>query len=359
MVYRTYSKEENDIVRVYTPTYIQELNERGVRGFDTRTYEPARNSYAAQIGIEPTEYDAVAYIDNALSICRRTSGWDSVPCEEHVENRVLYRCFFCHREEQGEYCQGVLTSGRRCSAKVPESSYRYLEEDKYCDRHLRDREEAGYRFSLNNLDEWLDGWQRETVMLWKRSLIKRLTSIGNVAYDQLIELKSSLDKIKSGELRLPKPVGKTHVYFIHCDGYVKIGRSDNPERRFADLCRENDTTIRPAGLDMSKAKILGTIFGSRAIESHLHGLLFDKHVAGEWFHYDTEVATLIESFIGDGEKTVEWLLEDVIKNYENIISHDVQGGWDYTETSASLEKKSLNRYGIERREKSRQKEYGF
>lgn len=357
-MYRTYSKEESDVVKVYTPAYIQELNERGIRGFDTEIYEPANNSYAKHLGVEATEYDAVAYVDNALSICRRTSGWDSVSCEEHVENRVLYRCFFCHREEQAEYCQGVLSSGRRCAVKLPKSSFRYLEEDKYCQRHLKDREEAGFRFSLSNLDQWLDGWQKESVMLWKRSMLQRLSTIGNVAYGQLIELKDALDKIKSGELKLPKPAGKTHIYFIYCDGYVKVGRSDNPSKRFADLCRDTDTTIRPKGVDMSGAKMLGTIFGSRHIEGQLHGLLYSKHVAGEWFHYDTEVAMLIESFIGDGEMTIEWLLEDVIKNYDNIISHDVQGGWDFRETPESVEKKGLKKYSIERRDKDRVREYG-
>lgn len=358
-MFKSYSKEEYEIVKVYTPAYIKELSDREVHGFDTEVHTPHKNSYANHFGIEPTEYDAVAYMDNALSICRRTSGWDAVMCEEHVENRVLFRCFFCHREQQAEYCQGVLSTGRRCAVKLPECGYRYLDEDKYCQRHLKDRERDGFKFSLSNLDEWLDGWQKESVMLWKRSMIKRLSNIGEVAYDQLIELKDALEKIKSGELRLPKSLGKTHVYFIYCDGYVKIGRSDNPEKRFADLCRENDTTIRPSGLNMTGAKILGTIFGSRSIENQLHNLLRRKHVAGEWFHYDTEVATLIESYIGEGDMTIEWLIEDVVKNYENIIGYDVQGGWDFRETPESVEAKERSKYSIERREKDRQKEYGY
>lgn len=359
MVYRMYSKEENELVKVFTPSHIDELHERGVIGFDTRTYEVKPNTSEESMGIEPSEYDAVAYIDNALSICRKTSGWDFIPCQEHVEGRVLYRCFFCHQDEQNQYCQGVLSSGRRCTVEVPsEGGWRYSDEHKYCQRHLRENERAGFRFSLDNLDEWLDGWQRETVMLWKRSFIRRLQGLENIAYEQIMAMKKVLDGVKGGTIRVSSLPSKTNVYFIYCDGYVKIGRSKDPDKRFADLCREGDTTIRPDGINMANAKLLGSVVGNVYLEGGIHGRLYEKRVAGEWFHYDSDVASLIDVLIGSGDMTVEWVIDDIIKNYDAIISHDVQGGWDFKETRETVDKKDKYKYAIEKRESARIKEYG-
>lgn len=355
MVYRTYSDEENELVRVYTPKHLKKLNDQGVIGFDTRTFESPKRG-----GIEPSEYDMVMYVDNELSICRRSSGWDFIPCEAHVEDRVLYRCFICHQDEQGEYCQGILTSsGRRCTATVAEeSSYRYADEHKYCQKHLREYERTGFKFSLSNLDEWLEGWEYETIMLWKRKFISKLQGLEQLAYDQIIAVKKILDVVKDGSVKVKELPTKTNVYFIYCDGYVKIGRSKDPEKRFADLCRDGDVTIRPEGIDMSNAKLLGSIVGSFYLEGGIHGRLYEKRVAGEWFHYDSEVASLIEVLLGSGEMSVEWLIDDIIKNYDAIIGHDVQGGWDFTETKESIDKKDKYRYAIEKRESRRIKEYG-
>jgi hypothetical protein len=374
MIIRTYDKEENDIVKVWTPDMLAKVKElRPVGGFDTETLEiDADLAESYGMDVDALEYDTVMYSDNALSICRQsgTGAGQSILCQEHVKDRILYRCFFCHEDEQQKYCKATNSAGRRCAQIAngwfkKEDRWRLKRNDveSYCRWHTREREEAGWKFDLEKMDKWLDGYQKETVMLWKQNLIKELQTRGKIAFYQLMEMREVLGNIKSGKHRASALPTKTNTYFILCDGYVKIGRAKDPDKRFADLCRENDKTIRPKGIDMKNAKLLGWIAGSVHLESDLHGEMYSasKWVTGEWFHYDSEAALLIEMVLGSGKESVEWLLDDLIENYETIISHDVQGGFDFKLTPEYLQglRESYNLDAIYHREQERKRIYGF
>ncbi len=366
MTYRLYTEEENNIVKVWTPETIADPKYRTVSGFDSGVLE-IDDRKAELLGITEREYRAVVYVDNAMSVCRNTSGWNSVLCEEHIKDGILYRCFFCHEDEQSKYCKATNSAGRRCAQQAlgwgKESSWKlkYSDEGQYCRFHEKEKEKLGFKFSLSGLDKWLEGWQYETVMLWKRNFIYRLERLERVAFSQIMQIKEVLDKLNNKEIRPRDLPSKTNVYFIYCDGYVKIGRSRDPEKRFAALCSETDKTIRPAGIDMKNAKLLGSIVGDVYVEGGIHSRLYEKRVAGEWFKYDTEIATLIEILIGSGDMTVEWLLSDIVKSYDSIIGHDSQGGYDYKETKESIDLKEEQGiiWGVQRREEQRLKEYGF
>lgn len=374
MIIRTYTEEENSIVKVWTPEMLAKVKElRPVGGFETETLEVDPNiaeSYA--MDVDALEYDTVMYADNALSICRQsgTGAGQSILCQEHVKDRILYRCFFCHEVEQQKYCKATNTAGRRCAQiadgwflKEDRWRLKYNDSGSYCRWHSREREETGWKFNPEQMEKWLDGYQRETVMLWKQDLLRRLESLGRISFEQLMGMKDILGNIKKGIYKPSALPTKTNTYFILCDGYVKIGRAKDPEKRFADLCREGDGTIRPAGIDMANAKVLGWVAGSIHLETDLHKEFASasKWVAGEWFHYDSEAALLIEMVLGSGKDSVEWVLDDLIENYDTIISHDVQGGLDFKITPEYIKglRESYKLDAIHHREKERKKIYGY
>ena len=372
MIYRMYDEQENEIVKVLTPEQVIPLKERGVRGFTTQTHEVEKDSQADRMGLQSGEYDIVVYVDNALSICRKTSGWNTVLCQEHVKDRVLYRCLFCHKEEQDKYCKAYNSSGRRCAQlAVGDERYprKYFRSDigDYCKYHNDEKERDGYAFSLENLEEYLEGWQLETVKLWKRDFISKLEFVGRIGLHALMGIKEYLREVPSGplgskemkEIKYVLDPKTEYTYFVLCDGYVKIGKSNNPFKRFEALTRENDVTLRPKNINIANAQLLGYVIGGGRLESSLHLLLWDNRVEGEWFHYDSKVAKVIEILMGTEDKTIEWLLEDVTKNYEVLMSYDAYGGYDYKEDLRTNEEKRPLAHLIDRNEKDRKREYGF
>ena len=378
MIIRTYDETENNIIKVWTPERIADVKaHRSIGGFNTKTLDidPAKAERYG-MSVDELEYDAVMYVDNAMSICRNTSGWDTVLCQEHVKDRILYRCFICHHEEQKTtYCKAINSSGRRCT-NVPKGQEqwpdKYFRSDTgdYCSRHTDFAERKELPHSLESLDEYLEDWEMETVRQFKRDFIEKLKYMGDISLNALIAMKDGLRTIPSGLLGTKElgQLGETYsisptaeyTYFILCDGYVKIGKSKNPFLRFEALTREGDTTIRPEGINISTAHMLGYIVGGGRLERELHYLFEDKRVAGEWFHYDTKIAKSIQILIGSEDKTIEWLLEDLVNNYEFLMNYETHGAnWDPEEDLENQDK--INRLGhlLNKNERARKNEYGF
>ena len=74
---------------------------------------------------------------------------------------------------------------------------------------------------------------------------------------------------------------KTYIYVIHMPcptGFVKIGISDNPEKRLASMQTANPYQLR-------LARRFGPFERDRAmqLEGRLHRIFEKDHVRGEWF----------------------------------------------------------------------------
>lgn len=70
-----------------------------------------------------------------------------------------------------------------------------------------------------------------------------------------------------------------HVYAIaHEHGFVKIGRSKNPQQRLS-----NHQTSCPYNLWLLASL---PVSDSRAVETDLHEMLDEKQVRGEWFELE-------------------------------------------------------------------------
>jgi len=79
---------------------------------------------------------------------------------------------------------------------------------------------------------------------------------------------------------------ESFLYFIEAvnTGFVKIGRSADPERRLAQLA-----TGSPHDL-----VILGKISGGSSVEAELHRRFKDIHERREWFKVSTELRTFVK-----------------------------------------------------------------
>lgn len=76
------------------------------------------------------------------------------------------------------------------------------------------------------------------------------------------------------------------VYFIanHEDGTVKIGYSDDPQRRLSDLQMGNH----------SRLEILATVPGGQDVEQMLHERFADSRIDGEWFDLSGNLREFIQ-----------------------------------------------------------------
>lgn len=284
-------------------------------------------------------HKGVAYIDSPSSACKKYGG---ILCKESVEGEILYRCVLCHyRDIEDKYCSGTTQYGRRCKAVVNDIDYfdererdrfryeayrsekghykigdgHYYSGKDYCHHHDTDRVREGRAFNIEMLDEWMDNWQKVTILRSMRQFWKRLQKIQNLTIDTLRDLITTEPEV--------------YVYFIKCGDYVKIGKSKDPESRFKTITKPNNPTISPDGLDLSKSELLGYIPGGSFLESSLHQQLNSQRVAGEWFRLETHVAGVITMLISNKENdvdifTVLGLVSQTIEKFDVMLEQSVK-----------------------------------
>lgn len=280
------------------------------------------------------QYRSTVYVDSEDSLCRQFSEL----CSEHVEGGILYRCVLCHSKALNVYCAAINQTGRRCKNIVnPEwrdatnkTAWPPTHGEKYCNRHEREYVRAGRRFSIDMLDEWLDAWQKETILRWKKELLKKLEVLGRLTVLELFALSKS--------------VPDNYVYFIKCGNYVKIGKSNSPERRFKSIVSEKDGTLRPANIDMSEAVLLGYVPGGDRLEGVLHGVLNSERDTGEWFRLSSKTCAVIENYMGSSEFTVSNTINSLITDYDVIIEKDLTDRLDVDSLYDAERKLSLHRW---------------
>lgn len=73
------------------------------------------------------------------------------------------------------------------------------------------------------------------------------------------------------------------VYFAKIDRYIKIGFSENPERRVARLWQSGTRYGRPWDCPMAEPVLLLAINGDKPLEARCHEALSDYYATREWF----------------------------------------------------------------------------
>lgn len=76
-------------------------------------------------------------------------------------------------------------------------------------------------------------------------------------------------------------MNKTYVYIIKADTFVKIGFSENPEKRLSEM-----QTGSPHELELLAKFPYGTRPEAAAKEKEMHLLFSTWHHRGEWFYAD-------------------------------------------------------------------------
>lgn len=80
------------------------------------------------------------------------------------------------------------------------------------------------------------------------------------------------------------------IYFIECNGLLKIGTAVNSRVRLKGLQTGNPEPMT----------LLGEIPGSQADEAGLHQCFHAFRVRGEWFRYSDELRAFVEGAVGAG-----------------------------------------------------------
>jgi len=150
-------------------------------------------------------------------------------------------------------------------------------------------------------DDELDATEKTEVVMFQET-IKNLASTVDELRHQNSKLEDELYEIKSSKLTntyRPKTssTGEQLVYFIRCEGFVKIGISRNPEKRLLNLQRSGNGTLAPPRIDLTTAEIVTTELGGRAKESELHGVFASLRIVGEWFREASELTEYIDGLI--------------------------------------------------------------
>lgn len=93
------------------------------------------------------------------------------------------------------------------------------------------------------------------------------------------------------------------VYFIACGGFVKVGYSDNPERRTAKLFSSTSRYSAPRAAYNARGsqELLGHIEGCKVMESRLHDALDDYAVGCEWFVDEPALRSYLSALVDDQE----------------------------------------------------------
>lgn len=87
------------------------------------------------------------------------------------------------------------------------------------------------------------------------------------------------------------------VYFIECGRYIKIGFSQDPERRCARLFASATRygAPRDVPMDLASRRLVKVIDGSKNTEALIHDALGDWCVSGEWYIDDAELRAFVDT----------------------------------------------------------------
>ena len=91
----------------------------------------------------------------------------------------------------------------------------------------------------------------------------------------------------------PTPKQEKHLYFMRCEGYIKIGVSADPQRRLTQI--RGGSALMPIGMDYRKAELIHVIQEAGSQEYPTHWRFTHLRHTGEWFIETPELTEYIES----------------------------------------------------------------
>jgi len=100
-----------------------------------------------------------------------------------------------------------------------------------------------------------------------------------------------LEKITWDEVNFyfPGPINGTYVYFISGAGLIKIGHSENPVKRLAEIQRYSPVALC----------LVAVIEGGQSLEKELHKDFADGRSHGEWFNLTDDLLAVLRQIDND------------------------------------------------------------
>lgn len=86
----------------------------------------------------------------------------------------------------------------------------------------------------------------------------------------------------------------TRVYFVRCEGYVKIGASSDPDARLRQIRKSGGGSFFPRRLDIGASELIATEPGGLDREKDLHAKFSHLRHTGEWFTEAPELTDYIK-----------------------------------------------------------------
>jgi hypothetical protein len=81
---------------------------------------------------------------------------------------------------------------------------------------------------------------------------------------------------------------QSYIYFIECAGFVKIGTSTRPQKRFVGIRVSNPFDC----------KLMGVLRGNADGEQKIHKFIESHHHRGEWYRLTDDLRGLIAYLLG-------------------------------------------------------------
>ena len=150
-----------------------------------------------------------------------------------------------------------------------------------------------------DLVEWIDSLQERDLDSEKDAIIQQLRSRINELEHQILAedpfLPSAVLKKHAPCMATPAttPRQAKDLYFMRCEGYVKIGVSQDPKRRLTQI--RGGSALMPVGMDYRQTEIVRVIPGAGAREYPTHWQFSHLRHTGEWFTETPELTDYISA----------------------------------------------------------------
>jgi len=151
----------------------------------------------------------------------------------------------------------------------------------------------------HELEAEADPTTNETYQHIERIAISQRYEISNLTR-QVRELEDKVRKlaplgIKPNGLPVERPASyyADKVYFIRCEGFIKIGKAQRPEARVKAIRRGGIKF--PTRLDLDTAELIATEPGGLVREKELHARFAHLRHTGEWFREAPELTEYIDT----------------------------------------------------------------
>lgn len=134
----------------------------------------------------------------------------------------------------------------------------------------------------------------------KDQMIESYNKVIDEKNARIDDLERELAEIKKNTIvsvYKPEPKIDQLVYFIRCEGFVKIGISRDPKSRLRALQRSGNGTHTPKLIDLTTAELLATETGGWDREQYLHSMFASVRDVGEWFREAKELTEYIDGLL--------------------------------------------------------------